>query len=129
MAENDFIRIIRPNYIISLRGRNVFDEEGTKVPLGPKYALITTSRGNIAIKNVKDFAENVSKIASGKEVRVFGKEALLEVKKRLEFDENGKKVPKGSPYVWITTTKFSISVDLNDIKVFAKDMIEILKFL
>ncbi|MGQ4876222.1 MAG: hypothetical protein ACP6IY_19310 [Promethearchaeia archaeon] len=130
MSENNtksIFRVIRPNYIISLRNRLVFDENGNKVPLGQSYILITTSAGNIAVKKLKEFVDGLVFVRKNNKP-YFGKECLIQPKQRLEFDSTGKKVATGSKYVWITTTKFSIAIDWADLEQFIKDLIECMKF-
>jgi len=118
--------IIRETYILEYRQKNIFDSEGCKVPNGKPYILISTTNGNIAFKDFKKFLECISKILKGQK-KVAYKEVVFEFRRRSEFNEKGQKVYTGSPYVWIQSVRFGISIDFKDLEQLGKDIVELLK--
>lgn len=119
-------KIVRKTYVIEPKQILGFDENAEKLPIGSRYVLIRTNRGNIAVKNTTEFLNSLKKVLKGAK-KVISPEFIIEVKNRLQFDANGKKVPTGAPYIWFEGISSRGLIEKSDLEQFIKDFVEMLK--
>lgn len=128
MSQEEKIQEInRETYRLSLRKLNIFNGYGLKEAKGKEYLLLSTPRGNLTFKDVKEFVKQCAKMQKEQSLKIISPEFMLEKRNRLQFNQHGEKTPTGNPYILITGLKIAVSIDCEDFKEFVKDLIQLLK--